>query len=109
NNDARSAPTRSQVQLPRLGDQILPEAVVLLAVHDAEACRLVQSAGGDELALGPEHHLAVARLTGKPHALAHQAGTEARPTRLRLHQQQAQLGHGLRSFDEEPRAYHLAV
>src|SRR2546425_5955265 len=34
---------------------------------------------------------------------------EARPTRLRLHQQQAQLGHGLRSFDEEHRAHHLAV
>src|SRR6267378_1857273 len=83
--------------------------MVALPAHDAEARRLVQASGGAQLALGPERDLAVARLAREAHALAQQTGPEARPAGLRLHQQQAQLGHGPRSLDQEHRADHLAA
>src|SRR5207253_11296253 len=108
-NDPRRTPTSAQVPLPGLGDEVLAEAVVLLLAHDTEARRLVQASSRAQLALGPQHDLAVARRAREANALIHEAGPEARPTRLRLHQQQAQLGHGLRSFDEEHRAHHRAV
>src|SRR2546426_10584511 len=100
---------RSQVQLPGLRDESLAEAVVALLAHDAEPRCLVQASSRAQLALGPERDLAVARLAREAHALAHEAGPEARTTRLRLHQQQAQLGHGLRARDEEHRAHQLAA
>src|SRR3989441_11613394 len=99
-NDPRRTPTSSQLQLPGLGDEVLAEAVVLLLAHDAEARRLVQASSRAQLALGPQHDLAVARRAREANALIHEAGPEARPTRLRLHQQQAQLGHGTRLVDE---------
>src|SRR2546430_4143085 len=87
----------------------LAEAVVALLAPDAEPRCLVRVSGRAQLARGPERDLAVARLAREAHALAHEAGPEARATRLRLHQQQAQLGHGLRARDEEHRAHQLAA
>src|SRR2546425_11864345 len=98
----------SQLQLPCLRDQILPEAVVLLLAHDAEPGGLVQASRRAQLALGPEHELAVARLAREADALAHQAGPEARPPGLRLHQQQAELGPGLRSEEHTSELQSLA-
>ena len=79
-----------------------------ILAHDAEPGCLVQASRSAKLALSPEHELAVARLSGEAHALAHQTRPEARPPRLRLYQQQAQLGHRLRPLDEEYRADRLA-
>src|SRR6185312_4347183 len=100
---------KSQLQLPGLRDQIFAEAVVALLAHDVEARRLVQAPGRAQLALGPEGDLAVAGPAREPHAFVHQTRPEARPARLRLHQEQPQLGHCLRSLDEEQRAHWLAT
>src|SRR2546429_9357135 len=82
---------RTQLERPGLRDKRLAETVVPLLAHDPKPGRLVQPPGGGELALGPEHELAVARLAGEAHAFVHQARAEARPTRLRLDPPQAQL------------------
>src|SRR5207302_67863 len=75
-NDPRRTPTSSQLQLPGLGDEVLAEAVVLLLAHDAEARRLVQASSRAQLALGPQHDLAVARRAREANALIHEAGPE---------------------------------
>src|SRR5256886_17287597 len=81
---------RTQLERPGLRDKRLAETVVPLLAHDPKPGRLVQPPGGGELALGPEHELAVARLAGAAHAFVHQARAEARPPRLRLPPQHAQ-------------------
>src|SRR5215475_11570269 len=65
--------------------------------------------GGVEHAVRPQSDLLVARLPGEPHALVDQAFADAQPTRARLDQQQAQLRHRLRLFDEEHGANDLAA
>src|SRR5256884_9991715 len=82
---------RTQLERPGLRDKRLAETVVPLLAHDPKPGRLVQPPGGGELALGPEHELAVARLAGEAHAFVHQARAEARPPRLRPGPQQGHL------------------
>src|SRR5205814_4309460 len=70
---------RTQLERPGLRDERLAETVVPLLAHDPKPGRLVQPPGGGELALGPEHELAVARLAGEALAFVHLARAEALP------------------------------
>src|SRR5262249_24430929 len=60
-------------------------------------------------AVSPEHDLPVARLSGEALTVADQAFSDAKPARLRNDQQQPQLRHCLRLFDEEDAADVLAI
>src|SRR5262249_10654672 len=72
----RSArPTKLQVQLPILHNEIMPEAVVLLLLNEAEAGRLIDAARGDEHVIGPQRERAVA---GEPREVD-AFGNEPRP------------------------------
>src|SRR5713101_1062115 len=104
-----SSTWKSQLQLPGFSCQVITKGVVPLFAGQAEAGLFVDVPGGMEDALRPERDLSIACLAGKAHTFAHQAGADAQPPRRRLNQQQAQLGHGLRLFDQEDGAYDLTI
>src|SRR2546430_14017084 len=79
-----------------------------LLVDQPEAGFLIEVSRRAQHAVGPQRELPVARLPGVAHALPHEPGANAEPARLRLDQQQAQLGHRPRMRDEEYRADRLA-
>src|SRR3954468_21436551 len=99
----------SEIALPGLANQILPEAVVLLFLHELEAGALVDAAGRDQDALRPQCHLAVAPIACALEALLDQCATDAEPPRALLHLQQAQLGDLVGSLDQKDRADRLAT
>src|SRR6266511_5078074 len=86
--DACSA--QVEIEIPVLADQLLAELIVLPAADQLEAGLLVDVAGGDEHAVGPERDLAVARVAREAHAFLDQPRADAEPARLRLDQQEAQ-------------------
>src|SRR5260370_66996 len=90
-------------------DGVVAEAPVRLLVDQAEAGGLVDAPGGAQHAVGPQRELPVAGVPREAHALVHEARADAEPARLRLDQQQPQLGDGLRVLDEEHGADDLAV
>src|SRR5262245_862183 len=81
----------------------MAEFVVWFFVNQPIPRLFVNMTGGMEHVVGPEHDLPVACLTGEALALADQAFSDAKPTRLRIDQQQPQLRNCLRFFDEENR------
>src|SRR5262245_2421880 len=82
---------------------------MLLLVYETEAGLLVDVAGRAEDAVGPERDLPVAGLARKAQALFHEASAHAESACLRLDEQETQLGHRLRSLDEEDGPHDLAV
>src|SRR5215475_266356 len=72
-----------------------------LLMNELETGLFVDVTGGVEHAVRPQHDLLVPRLTGEAHAFVDQALADAHPPRARFDQQQAQLRHRLRLFDEE--------
>src|SRR5205085_1072800 len=79
----------SEVQLPRLADKVVTEAVVRLLLDQVEACPFVDVSGGLQHVGGPERDLAIAHLASEAHAFAHQAPAQALPAHLRLDEQHA--------------------
>src|SRR5258708_4955130 len=80
-----------QLQLPGLADEVDAKAVMLLLPDAAKPRPLVDSARGDQDALGPQRDRGVAGLPRKADALLRQRAPDAQPARLSLHQQQAQF------------------
>src|SRR5260370_33853421 len=104
-----SSTWKSQLQLPGFSCQVITKGVVPLFAGKAEAGLFVYVPGRMEDALRPERNLSIACLPGKAHTFTHQAGADAQPPRRRLNQQQAQLGDGLRLFDQKDGACDLTI
>src|SRR2546426_7394349 len=75
----------------------------------AEAGLLVQAARRVQLALRPQRELAIAGLPREADALVDQAAADTESSRVRLHEEQPQLGDGLRFTHDEDRTDDLAV
>src|SRR4051794_6665640 len=98
-----------QIPLPGLADQIDTEAVVLLFLHELEACALIDATRGDQDALRPQRHLAVAPLARILDALLDQRAADTESPRFLFHLQQPQLGNLVRGLDQKDRADRLAA
>eukprot|EP01035_Chromulina_nebulosa_P031621 gene31621-42163_t len=99
----------SQHQLPRLPDQVLPEAAMRLLRDQHEAGLLIDLACSAEIALGPQRDLAIAAALRERDAFAHQALPEPQAAAGGVHQQQPQLCDVVGVPDQEHRADRLAV
>src|ERR1700694_2130955 len=98
-----------KLQLPGLADEIDAETVVLLFAHAAKSGTLINSARGDQDALGPERDRCIARLPGETDTLLGECAPDPKPSRLFLHQQQAQLRDLVGRLDQKDRADRLAA
>src|SRR5437879_7813544 len=105
----RVAARRSQVEIPGLSHQVVPEAVVRLLVHEAKARLFVDASGGMQHVVGPQREPAVAGLAGEAHAFAYKALADPEPARPGLDQEQAQLRDRLRFLDAKHRPHVLTV
>src|SRR5690606_16854561 len=101
----------SQLQLPRLADEIMTETVMRLCVYQPVSLLLIDVPGGDQDAVRPQGDLAVADLAREPGAFLNEPATDPQPAGLRLDEQESQLGHVgmLGMFDQEDRADVLAA
>src|SRR5262245_53181602 len=79
-----------------------------LFFDEPETGFFIDMPGGVKQAVRPKRDLLVSRLPGEPQAFIDQALADAQPPRARLDQQQAQLRHRIRFFDEEYAAGDLA-
>ena len=95
---------RSQLALPGLADQVLAKAAVRLGRHQHEAGVLIDLAGGDQNALGPQRDLAIAAGLRERDAFADQPLAEPLSAPGRIDQQQAQLGDVVAVPDQKYRA-----
>src|SRR4051812_18270542 len=99
-----------QIELPGLRNEVVAApAGMPVAAAPAESGQLVNAARRLQLALRPEHQLAVPALPREPDALVDQALSDAQPARGGLDQEQPQLRHLLRLRDQEDGAHPLAV
>src|SRR5947209_7706511 len=106
----RSAqPSRLQIHLPRLPHEIDAKAVMLRLRDLLEPRALIDAARGDQNALRPQRHLAIAPLARAADALLDQRTADAEPARLLLQAEQPQLCDAVAAIDEEDRADPLAV
>src|SRR5476651_677693 len=99
----RRTETTLELQLPGLADQIDAETMVLLHGDAAEAGALINSAGRDQDALGPQRDRRVTGVACETDALLGQRTSDAKSARLLLHQQQAQFGDLIGRLDQEDR------
>src|SRR5258706_15437832 len=83
--------------------------MVLLFLDAAKSGALINSARGEEDALGPERDRCIAGLSREMDALLGERAPDAKPSRLFLHQQQAQFRGLLRRLDQKHRADRLAA
>src|SRR5260370_8370442 len=83
--------------------------MVPLLAPRANAGALINSARGEEDALGPEGGRYIARLSCEMEALLGECAPDAKPSRLFLHQQQAQFRGLVGRLDQEHRADRLAA
>src|ERR1700730_8185516 len=81
-----------QAQPPVLPDQVMPEAVMRLRIHQLETGTLVDTARGGQDVVGPQDDLPVTRPAREGQALRHQALAQPQAPGGRLDQQQPQLG-----------------
>src|SRR5262245_7692064 len=98
-----------QLQFPCLGDEVVTEFVVRFFVNQLITCLFVDMTGGIQHTISPEHDLPVACLSGEALTFTDKAFSDAKPARLRIDQQQSQLCHRLRLFDEKNRADIIAI
>src|SRR5262249_41777872 len=99
----------SEGQLPRLADQIVAEAVVRLLGDEGEPLLLINMPRFGEHTVCPEHKFPVAATPRETNALLDEPGAQSQAARLRLDQQQAELGNCLAGLHDEHRADDLAV
>src|SRR5215471_10335871 len=99
----------SKGELPRLLGQFPAEGVMPSAPDQPEARGLVDPPGRHQDALRPERDLAVADLACEAHALVDEPDADAEAARLRIDDEQPQLGHRARLPDQEHRAHHPTV
>src|SRR6266404_3962433 len=104
-NDAQQL----QFQLPGLAEEIDAKTMVLLLLDAAKSGALINSARGEEDALGPERDRCIAGLSCEMDALLGERAPDAKPSRLFLHQQQPQFRGLLRRLDQKHRADRLAA
>src|SRR3989442_225426 len=105
----RIALRRSQLQIPGLSHQVVPEAVMRLLVHEAEAGLFVDAPGGMQHVVGPQREPAVAALAGEAPAFAYKALADPEPARPGLDQEQTQLRDRLRFLDAKHPPHVLTV
>ena len=91
----------AQTQLPRLGDEVLGKTVVRFLFDFEKTGFGVDVAGRQQIALGPQPDLAIASGAGEVQQVVDQAHADALTARVRLDQEQTQLAHFLRGFDQE--------
>src|SRR5262245_26840414 len=91
----------SQAQVPPPTDQGMSEAPVAFSMDEPEPGGRVDVSRRVEHAVGPERDLPVPDLRGEADTLAHQTRADAEAARLRLDQQEPQLGHRLGLLDEK--------
>src|SRR5438874_1312257 len=90
-----------QLELPGLGDEVLPEAAVRLTRRALESRLLVEVARRGEVLLRPQRDALVTRGARKAHALGDEAAAQPQAARPGLHQQQPQLRGSRLARDEE--------
>src|SRR2546430_17039878 len=98
-----------QHQLPGLADEIDAKTMVLLFLDTAKSGALINSARGEQDALGPERDRCIAGLSCEMDALLGERAADAKPSRLFLHQQQAQFRNLVRRLDQKHQADRLAA
>src|SRR5437867_5424198 len=91
----------SELELPCLTDQVVPEAVVRVFVDETIAGTLIEVPSGEEHAVCPQHDLPITGLSRKARAFVHQTGADTESTSPRFHEQQTQLSHRLRFLHEQ--------
>ena len=87
----------------------MAESVARFFVNQPVTGLFIDVTGGIQHAVGPQHDLPIACLSGEALTLADQAFSDAKPARLWIDQQQPQLRRRLRLFDEEDGTDILAV
>src|SRR5258707_9442056 len=85
------------------------KTMVLLFAHASKAGALINSARGEQDALGPERDRCIARLSCEMEALLGERAPDAKASRLFLHQQQAQFRGLVGRLDQKHRADRLAA
>src|SRR4051812_18297568 len=105
---SRGAPV-SQLQLPRLADQVLAEAAVGLFSDQYEAGVLIDLAGGEQDALGPERDLAIAAGAREGDAFGDEALAEAVSASSGVDDEQPDFRDVVAMPHQEHRADRLAV
>src|SRR6266852_9587144 len=106
---SRNDEQQSQLQLPGLADEIDAKTMVLLFLDEAKSGALINSARGDQDALGPERDRCIAGLSCEMDALLGEGAPDAKSSRLFLHQQQPQFRGLVRRLDQKHRADRLAA
>src|SRR3954452_19899677 len=104
-----SAVEASEIPLPRFPNQILPEAVMRLGLHEVEACTLIDAPRGDQDALRPQRHLAVAPLACALDALLDQRAADTESPRFFSPLKQPKCGTLVGAFDQKNGAARLAI
>src|SRR5262249_33678342 len=100
---------RSQLELPELADEVVPEAPVPLLVDEAEPSALLDRAGGVKDVVGPEDDLAAAGAAGEGDAFLDEALADAEAARLGIDDQEPKLRHRRRFPHQKDRAHVLPV
>src|SRR5260370_42456823 len=98
-----------KLQLPGFTDEIDAKTMVLLFLDAAKSGALINSARGEEDALGPERDRCIAGLPCEMDALLGEGAPDAKSSRFFLHQQQAQFRGLVRRLDQKHRADRLAA
>src|SRR5262245_45550376 len=87
----------------------MAEAVVWPRMNQLETGPFVDMAGGQQDTIRPKSHSPVAGAPGKADTFIDQATAETQAAGAGLDEQQAELGHGFRLFNQEYRANIFAV
>src|SRR5687768_2051723 len=101
--------TRLEREIPRLPDEVVPEAVVRLLLHQHEPPLLINAPRLVQHVVRPQRHRPVADAPREANALVHQAPTDSEPPRRWLDVEQAQLADLVRLPDEKHRADDIAI
>src|SRR6185369_16529104 len=90
-------------------DKVLPESRVGLALDALESARSVDRAGRQQVALRPQHQLAVALAPRERDAFVREAPAQPVPARAGGEDQQSQLRDRSRAAHDEDRTHALAI
>src|SRR6266576_1479328 len=102
----------SKRQFPGFGDQILARpAVVLLLSDQLEACTFVNTAGGGEFTLGPEHDFLIAGFAGEVDTFLNQPLADSQAPGGRLDEQETEFGNrrGLLNKKHRPDVFRVSL
>src|SRR6266576_3687253 len=102
----------SKRQFPGFGDQILAgPAVVLLLSDQLEACTFVNTAGGGEFTLGPEHDFLIAGFAGEVDTFLNQPLADSQAPGGRIDDQETEFGNrrGLLNKKHRPDVFRVSL